>query len=252
MVEKPNQPREYDAVLGSQTSALPPTGGVVLGGLPGLKQRFGRFTVEEKIEALSKALTYGKPGLDFIIQTLEDNSEPVRWAAYSLLQERAEPRVQQVLQRHLPSISPGEIDCTRLGGLLAVGNWKEADRETAAILLKASGGENTGILKLKNIESLSPKFLDTINHLWLGCSNGQFGLDIQASIWQSLGGHADADYQIWYRFCDRIGWRTNNFWVPYNHLTFSLEAPKGHLPFLPIGGFGVTVCLQSLFFRLQV
>src|SRR5919199_3082583 len=186
MAENPNQPREYDAVLGNQ--ALPPDGGVVLGGLEGLKQRFSRFTVEQKLAALSQALQYGEAGLELVIQALGDSAERVQWNAYSLLRERAEPRIKQILQEYLPSISPVTSDCTRLGGLLAVENWKEADRETAAMMLGGAGEHRNSLLKLADIERLPRQFLRTIDQLWLGCSNGTFGLTVQYQIWQEMGG----------------------------------------------------------------
>ncbi len=249
MAEHPNQPREYDAVLGNQ--ALPPSGGVVLGGIEGLKRRFSRLTDEQKIAALSEALKYGEAGLELIIQALGDFSQRVQWNAYSLLRERAEPRVRQLLREYLPSISPGAIECSRLAGLLAVGNWQEADLETAAMMLRVSGKDSNSLLKLPDIEQLPHQFLRTIDKLWSGCSNGKFGLSVQYQIWQEIGGSADAEYKTWYRFCDRVGWRVDDSWVPYDRFTFGLDAPKGHLPYLAVGGFGVVICLQSLFSRLE-
>lgn len=248
MAENPNQPRDYDAVLGSQ--ALPPVGGAVLGGLEGVKQRLAHSAPSQRIAALYEAVKYGQAGLDLVIQALGDSSEQVQWNAYSILRERAEPRVKQVLQEHIPSISALEVNCTRLGGLLAVRNWKEADRETTAILLGASGREEAGLLRLKDIERLPTQALRTINRLWLGCSSGLFGLGVQKQIWHSIGGSINADYETWYRFCDRVRWRVNESWVEYDDLTFSMDAPRGHLPFLAVGGFGVVVCLESLFSRL--
>lgn len=245
MTDIPNQPREYDAVLGGgQVLALPPVDGAVLGGIAGLKHRFSRCTAEEKIETITKALTYGEAGLDLVIQALSDYSEQVRWKAYAILREQADPRIQRVLTQYLPTISPGEIDCSRLGGLLAVGNWQEAD--------KAGGRENGTCLKLQDIEKLSGKLIQKIDRLWDGCSNGKFGLQVQASIWQKLGGNGKADYSTWYRFCDRVEWRVKNCWIEYHRLQFNLNAPPGHLPFLAVGGFGVVVCLESLFQKLKI
>ena len=249
MTEDPHQPRNYDAVLGNQ--ALPPTGGAVLGGLAGLKLRFSRFTEEQKISALSEALKHGEAGLDLVIQALGDSSPLVQWNAYYLLQERPELNIKEVLQEYWPSISPIALECNKLGSLLAVGNWKEADLETVRMMLRVSGKNTNSLLKLPDIERLPHPLLDMIDRLWLGRSNGQFGLSVQHQIWQDIGGNADADYQTWYHFCDRVGWRVNNCWVPYEQFTFGLDAPKGHLPFLAVGGFGVVICLHSLFSRLE-
>jgi hypothetical protein len=35
------------------------------------------------------------------------------------------------------------------------------------------------------------------------------------------------------RFGERIKWRVNNQWAEYEALTFSVEAPEGHLPGAP-------------------
>ena len=50
MVNKPNQPGENNAVLGGQ--AQPPLGGVVLGGLEGVRQQLATGTVEQQIAVL--------------------------------------------------------------------------------------------------------------------------------------------------------------------------------------------------------
>lgn len=247
MAENTSQPREYDVVLGNQ--ALPPVGGVVLGGLGGIKQRFPHFCVEQKITSLTEVLKYGDSGLELVIQALQDKSRQVQEHAYALLCERAEPSIQQVLQKYRSTFS-ADGDCIRLGGLLAVGKWKEADQETTAIMLRMSESATTGLLKLKDIETIPRQVLHTIDQLWLECSQGHFGLSIQKDIWQEIGGSLNADYQTWYQFCNHVGWRANSYWVEYDHLTFCLDAPKGHLPFLEVGGFGVITCLQTLFAQL--
>ena len=68
----PNQPRAYDVVLGSQAKA--PLGGVVLGGLEGVKQRLSSGAVEYQLAALSEALKYGDAGLDLVIQALQNQA----------------------------------------------------------------------------------------------------------------------------------------------------------------------------------
>ncbi len=58
MADNPNQPREYDALQGSQAPI--PVGGVVLGGLKGVKRRFlASPVVEVRVAALSEALKHG-------------------------------------------------------------------------------------------------------------------------------------------------------------------------------------------------
>lgn len=45
MSKNPNQPREYDAVLGGKTP--PPVDGVVLGGLEGVKRRLNSNNIQD-------------------------------------------------------------------------------------------------------------------------------------------------------------------------------------------------------------
>lgn len=142
----------------------------------------------------------------------------------------------------IPDDLPSEkrVDYTRLRDLLKAGNWKEADEETLAVMLKAAGREKEGWLNSDSIENFPCTDLRTIDQLWVEYSNGRFGFSVQKRIWESVG----KDYE---KFGDRVGWRKGMFfnkeWLYYNELTFSLkpEAPDGHLPAGGIccGGGGV-------------
>lgn len=101
MSENPNQPREYDVVLGNQIT--PPANAAVLGGLAAVKKRLASPIYQQRIVALSEALKYGQPGLDLVIQFLQDESEQVHKAAYHLLRQNThEPRVNQAIWEYNP------------------------------------------------------------------------------------------------------------------------------------------------------
>ncbi|GET35887.1 formylglycine-generating enzyme family protein [Microseira wollei] len=100
MSENPNEPREYDAVLGGQNP--PPIYAAVLGGIEKVKKRLASSILEVRINALSDALKYGDKGLDLVLQALQDESFEVQFAAYSLLKDRQEPRVKQQLDNCFP------------------------------------------------------------------------------------------------------------------------------------------------------
>jgi hypothetical protein len=119
MADNPNQPREDDVVLGGQNSA--PVGGVVLGGVEGVKRRLASAVEEEQITALWEALKYGDVGLGLVIQALNHESGQVRWAAYRLLRERTEPVVKSPLQEYVPLNSAVRVDYSRLQELLRAG-----------------------------------------------------------------------------------------------------------------------------------
>ncbi|OYD86570.1 Sulphatase-modifying factor protein, partial [Nostoc sp. 'Peltigera membranacea cyanobiont' 213] len=88
MPENPNQPREYDAVLGGQ--APPPVSGVVLGGIEGVKRRLLSNNLETKMAALTEAINYGDAGLELVIQSLQNESVQLKAVAYKLLHKRKE------------------------------------------------------------------------------------------------------------------------------------------------------------------
>lgn len=71
MLDQQN-PRKYDAVLGSQV--LAPEGAAVLGGLFGVRSRLASSHLASKIGAMSEACKYGEPGFDLMVQFLKDKS----------------------------------------------------------------------------------------------------------------------------------------------------------------------------------
>jgi formylglycine-generating enzyme required for sulfatase activity len=92
----PQQPREYDAVLGGNSPSL--EGAAVLGGIEGVKLRLQNPDAKVRIAALEQALNYGEQGLDLVIAGLKDESWDIQNAAYLILNSRAEPRIKQILQ----------------------------------------------------------------------------------------------------------------------------------------------------------
>src|SRR4028118_1157907 len=100
MPDHPNQPQQYDGVLGEQTPIR--AGSAILGGLEGVNRHLDSAVEEQRIAALSEALKYGEAGLDLVIRALQDESEKLRSAAYLLLRERTEPKVKQTLKDYNP------------------------------------------------------------------------------------------------------------------------------------------------------
>ncbi len=85
MTEKPNQPREYDAVLGGQK--IPKDAGV-LGGIEGVKMRLTAEDELIRIAAVGEAMKYGEAGLEVAIACLKDNSPRVRHTVIDLLEQK--------------------------------------------------------------------------------------------------------------------------------------------------------------------
>jgi serine/threonine protein kinase len=133
-------------------------------------------------------------------------------------------------------VSAVGMDYINLRNLLAAKKWKEADKETARVMLKVAGREKEGWLNTESIEKLPCEDLRTIDELWVKYSNGRFGFSVQKPIYQSLGGTSEYDEAIFERFGDRVGWIQKNERLYYNDLTFSEEAPEAHLPVRGRGG----------------
>jgi serine/threonine protein kinase len=121
------------------------------------------------------------------------------------------------------------VDYTRLRDLLATGEWKEADRETLKVMLKAARREKEGYFNRESIENFPCDDLRTIDQLWVKYSQGRFGFSVQKKIWLEVGGKVD--YETECKLGDRVGWRKDKGWLEYDDLTFNLKpAPRGHLP----------------------
>lgn len=125
------------------------------------------------------------------------------------------------------------IDYSRLNNLLAVQKWREADEETARIMLKVAGREKDGWLHKKQIEEFSLQELSIIDNLWKKHSQGKFGFSLQAQIWRELGRRIDRQTEI--ELGDRLGWFVKQQWLKHSELNFSLDAPVAHLPSRLVG-----------------
>jgi hypothetical protein len=128
------------------------------------------------------------------------------------------------------------VNYTRLRDLLAAGKWKEADEETLAVMLKASGREEEGWLNVESINKFPCTDLRTIDQLWVKYSNDRFGFSVQKRIWESVGGNPDADYETYCRFGEKVGWmkKGKRRSIDYpEEVIFNTSAPNGHLPCHP-------------------
>ena len=106
MTEKPNQPREYDAVLGGKNSL--PVNAAVLGGIEGVKLRLTAADELVRVEAVRDTVKYGEAGLDVAIASLKDKSPKVRQAVLNLLEEKvSHSKVKALLGKELKLVNDG-------------------------------------------------------------------------------------------------------------------------------------------------
>ena len=134
---------------------------------------------------------------------------------------------------------------TPLENLLKQRRWKEADQETFALMLKIAHCEKKQYLDVEDLQGFPFEDLKTIDNLWVTHSNGHFGFSVQNEIWKSqeISGTPHSGVTTFRAFGDQVGWRikstvegkTDSTWRDYKIVLFSLQAPKGHLPW---GGWG--------------
>jgi serine/threonine protein kinase len=120
-------------------------------------------------------------------------------------------------------VSEVGLNYNKLRDLLAAKKWKEADRETRAVLCQAVGKSTAACLYTNDIEALPCEDLRTIDRLWVKYSSGRFGFSVQSRIYKGAG----EDYG---KFCEQVGWATYNSHLPESDLQFNFKAPAGHLP----------------------
>lgn len=139
--------------------------------------------------------------------------------------------------RRRPPTAPPESatgqDFGTLHDLLKIGLWRDADRETLRLLIRAVGRDpqrvTTQSIDMGELDMIPVEDLHTIDDLWLRHSRGRFGFTPQRRALQE----ADGDVAT---FADVLGWRRDR-WLFYPEARWSSTAPPGHLPILgPIGG----------------
>ncbi|GAB1543830.1 hypothetical protein NUACC21_65060 [Scytonema sp. NUACC21] len=172
---------------------------------------------------------------DLLGKGLCSQSEIQRTSSIPIFNKNLENFKNQLIQsdyidRSTRFYSAEGISYKRLRDFLVAGNWKEADRETLAIMLKVARRDKEGWLNIESINKFPCIELCTIDLLWLKYSNGRFGFSVQQHIWESVADQPDGDYETWCKFCDRISWRVNDDWLFYSDLNFNTNAPEGHLP----------------------
>ncbi|WP_414577005.1 GUN4 domain-containing protein [Anabaena sp. CCY 9402-a] len=106
---------------------------------------------------------------------------------------------------------------------LAAGNWREADEETAKMMLKVAKRESQGYLDIEAIDKFPCSDLRTIDQLWVQYSYGRFGFSVQKRIYEQKG----KDYSAMY---DALEWSSAYKWSQKFSDNEYKQAPLGHLP----------------------
>ncbi|MEM9276376.1 MAG: GUN4 domain-containing protein [Cyanobacteria bacterium P01_F01_bin.143] len=119
---------------------------------------------------------------------------------------------------------------------LANGRWREADEETANLMLEVAGQKERGYLQSEDIKKFSCEDLRIINQLWLKFSGNHFGFSVQKEIYESLGGGPSYDSEVFDKFYERVGWTEGGTLLNYEEYAFDLNSLIAHLPSMYFNG----------------
>lgn len=192
-------------------------------------------SLKNQLQLVDELAAKGSTGLEVLMQfLLQRQPTPaglIEGKVYRTLMQSEVPGVQTFLQTHFPQgIVPLQsergINYVPLQAALAQQDFQVADRLTIEKLCELAGGLATQRkwLYFTEVQTFPTADLQTINALWLVHSEGKFGFSVQRELWLGVGKNWE---KLWYQ----IGWKNGNSWTRYpQEFTWSLDAPKGHLP----------------------
>jgi eukaryotic-like serine/threonine-protein kinase len=195
------------------------------------------------------------------IDQLQPRSPGIQLRTSSQERQQRTRSIPQLINLDIQLKSSVGMDYGKLYNFLSKRNWKEADEETARVMLAIAKREKEGYLDSRSINNFPCEDLFTIDKLWVKSSNGRFGFSAQKNIYQGLGGTKKYDDKIWQSFGDTVGWRQEDRWLYYKNITFDNTATTGHLPvafgyeggwfLLGLGDLGGGIGWVELFSRLH-
>jgi len=120
------------------------------------------------------------------------------------------------------------MDYSLLRDALKEGDFRKADDETRALLIRLAGegAIKRGWVYFTEVRSISVTDFQTMDTLWKTASNGKFGYSVQKEIFTQ-------NQKRWGKFFKQIDWTTgenNNYRKWPMEFIYSMDAPRGHLP----------------------
>ncbi|MBD2105409.1 GUN4 domain-containing protein [Nodosilinea sp. FACHB-13] len=120
-------------------------------------------------------------------------------------------------------------------------DWAAADRITRRLLAPGTTSRPPFDPLPSDPVLLRPELINAIDQMWLTASSGRFGLSVQRRLWQeALAAHPNDGAAAVNAFRDRVGWKLaapraevdfiSSDWLNESEVTYSLQAPEGHLP----------------------
>jgi len=132
-----------------------------------------------------------------------------------------------------------EFNYTQLEKFLADKNWKEADKETAKLMLQIAHREQQGFIDSNSLRKFPCSNLRAIDQLWQIYSKNLFGFSVQKRIYQMVRKRLNEtnNSEIWKQFGEEIGWRREQRWIRYSDLNLT-NLVEGLFPAADYEGLG--------------
>jgi len=135
---------------------------------------------------------------------------------------------KEVQLADVPLNSELGLDYSSLRDYLQEGDFRKADDETRALLIKMAGpgAVQRGWVYFTEVSPIPVADLQTVDNLWRAASNNKYGYSVQKELWQQ-------NQKRWAKFFKQIDWTQgqNNIYRKWPaEFIYSLEGPKGHLP----------------------
>lgn len=180
--------------------------------------------LESKVNTLNQ--------LEAKVERLNHMSETVETLVQRVNQLTGLEQSISQLQDDLLMIS--DIDTfKKLQRLLVAGQFKEADQETAKILMSEINKDEESIAP-EDIESYPLAPLKIVDRLWRRYSNDNFGFSIQLQIYRDFGGDINTliaqNQDLMFQFFDRIGWCQEGQFIFQKDWEVTPSSPRGFLP----------------------
>jgi hypothetical protein len=200
-----------------------------------LRQKLIAGSEKVQQQIIPQLANLGNEGLDVLQEfLLKRRDTPATWIdgkAYQVIYNSDAPTAKEFLETHFPEgivplKSDRGISYNSLQELLIKQEFQAADLLTIQKMCEMAGPQavQRKWLYFTEVENFPIKDLQTINHLWVVYSEGQFGFSVQREIWLGVG-------RNWETLWPKIGWKDGNKWTRYpNEFTWDLSAPRGHLP----------------------
>ncbi len=202
-----------------------------------LRSKLASSTEATQRETIERLLEYGEAGARELLAFLRDRCHDMGTPTgldgkmYRALRSSQVAAVVAELEAAFPQglVTPRSeagIDYQPLQILLMTEAWEEADRQTTQLLCQAAGTQAAarGWLYFTEVKQIPITDLQTLDLLWVVYSEGKFGFSVQRRLWLSLN-------KNWEKFWLQIGWKRDGSFTRYpTEFTWSLAAPRGHLP----------------------